>query len=185
LTVPDLEPGEHEVLVEGELGSMKQTVIIEAGIMASLMVPLGAPAGAPVSGWISVSAPALVQVYEGGQLVGSSQVERLMMSAGRHNLEIVNEVLGYRSSRTVQVSPGRVTPIRIDFPKGTVALNALPWAEVWIDGAKVGETPIGNLELPIGAHEIVFRNPDLGEQRHAVTITADRPARVSVDLRKR
>jgi hypothetical protein len=185
LTVPDLEPGEHEVLVEGELGSMKQTVIVEAGIMASLMVPLGAPAGAPVSGWVSVAAPALVQVYEGGQLVGSSQVERLMMSAGRHNLEIVNEVLGYRSSRTVLVSPGRVTPIRIDFPKGTVALNALPWAEVWIDGAKVGETPIGNLELPIGAHEIVFRNPDLGEQRHAVTITADRPARVSVDLRKR
>ena len=185
LTVADLQPGEHEVVVEGELGSMTQTVVIEAGVMASLMVPLGAPQGAPVSGWISVTAPADVQVFEGGRLVGSSQVERLMVSAGRHDLEIVNETLGYRSSRTVQVTPGRVTPVRIDFPKGTIALNALPWAEVWIDGARVGDTPIGNLELTIGAHEIVFRNPDLGEQRHAVTITADRPARVSVDLRKK
>ena len=184
VTVSDLQPGEHDVLVEGELGSMKQTVVVEAGITASLMMPLGAPDGAPVSGWISVSAPADVQVFEGGRLVGSSQSERLMVSAGRHDLEIVNQALGYRSSRTVQVTPGRVTAIKVDFPKGTIALNAIPWADVWIDGAKVGETPIGNLELTIGSHEIVFRNPDLGEQRHAVTITMDKAARLSVDLRK-
>ena len=40
-----------------------------------------------------------------------------------------------------------MTPIKIEFPKGTIALNAVPWAEVWVDGEKVGETPIGNLSL--------------------------------------
>jgi hypothetical protein len=164
---------------------MKQMVVVEAGMTASLMVPLGAPEGAPVSGWISVNAPADVQIFEGGRLVGSSQSERLMVSAGRHDFEIVNDVLGYRANRTVQVSPGRVTPIKIDFPKGAIALNALPWADVWIDGAKVGETPIGKLELAIGSHEIVFRNPDLGEQRHVVTIAVDKPGRLSVDMRKK
>ncbi|MCC7418144.1 MAG: PEGA domain-containing protein [Acidobacteria bacterium] len=185
ITVEGLQPGAHEVLVESDLRSVRQMVVVEAGVAAALMVPLGAPDGAPVSGWIAVSAPADVQVFEGGRLVGSSESERLMVAAGRHDLEIVNETLGYRSARTVQVGPGRVTPINVEFPKGRIALNATPWAEVWIDGAKIGETPIGNHELTIGPHEIVFRNPDLGEQRHAVTITADTPGRLSVDLRKR
>jgi hypothetical protein len=184
LLVGDLAPGEHAVLVESDLGSVKQTVTVEAGITASLTVPLGPAEGAPVSGWISLTAPADVQVFEKGRLLGGSQTDRLMVSAGRHEFEIVNETIGYRVTRVVQVAPGRVTPIKLDFPKGTIALNAIPWAEVWVDGTKAGDTPIGSLELTIGSHEIVFRNPDLGEQRHAATITLDKPARLSVDLRK-
>ena len=68
---------------------------------------------------------------------------------------------------------------------GTIALNAIPWAEVWIDGEKVGETPIGNLPVAVGPHEIIFRHPDLGEQRQAVVVTLATPARVTIDLRKK
>jgi len=186
VTVPDLTPGEHAVSLESAGGSVKQIVAIEAGITASLMVPLsGGTEGVPVSGWIAVTAPADVQVFENKRLIGTSQSDRLMVSAGRHELEIVNETLGYRTTRTLQVSPGKVTPIKIDFPKGTIALNAVPWAEVWVDGEKVGDTPIGNLSLTLGAHEIVFRHPELGEQRHAATVTLNSPARLSVDLRKK
>jgi hypothetical protein len=185
VTVPDLTPGEHAVLLESDRGSVKQIVAIEAGVTASLMVPLSAPEGAPVSGWIAISAPADVQVFENKRLIGSSQSDRLMVSAGRHDIEIVNDTLGYRATRTVQVSPGKVSAIKIDFPKGTIALNAVPWAEVWVDGEKVGETPIGNLSLAIGPHEILFRHPDLGEQRHAATVTLTSAARLSVDMRKK
>ena len=52
-------------------------------------------------------------------------------------------------------------------------------------GDRVGETPIGNVSVPIGPHEIVFRHPELGELRHAATVTMNGPARVSVDLRKK
>ena len=185
-TVADLSPGEHAVLLESDFGSVKQTVTIEAGQTASLTVPLSAAAdGAPVSGWIAVTAPLDVQIFENKRLLGTSQSDRLMVAAGRHDLEIVNDTLGYRVARTVQVGPGRITPIKIEFPKGTIALNAVPWAEVWVDGVKVGDTPIGNLQLTIGPHDFVFRNPDLGEQRHAATITVNTPARLSVDLRKK
>jgi hypothetical protein len=126
-----------------------------------------------------------VQLYENKRLLGTSQSDRIMVSAGHHEIEIVNEPLGYRITRTVQVPAGKVAPIKIEFPKGTIALNAIPWAEVWIDGEKVGETPIGNLAVAIGPHEVVFRNPELGEQRNAVTVTLTAPARLSVDLRKK
>ena len=70
-------------------------------------------------------------------------------------------------------------------PTGVIALNAVPWAEVWIDGEKIGETPIGNLSIAIGAHDVVFRHPELGEQHHTAMVTLKNPARLSVDLRKK
>jgi hypothetical protein len=161
-------------------------VSVEAGATASLVVPMSStPQGAPVSGWIAVSAPAEVQVYEDTRLLGTSRSDRIMVSAGRHELQIVNEALDFRTSRTVTVSPGQVSPLRLDWPKGSMALNAQPWADVWVDGERVGETPIGNVAVPIGPHEVVFRHPQLGEQVVRTTVTAGQPTRVSVDMRKR
>jgi serine/threonine protein kinase len=183
-TIADLLPGEHAVTLESDYGTVKQTVTIEPGITASLMVPLSNDA-APVSGWLAIQAPAELQVFENKRLLGTSQMDRLMVGAGRHELELVNETLGYRATRTVQVVAGKVAQVRVEFPKGTIALNAVPWGEVWLDGEKVGETPIGNLSLTIGTHDVLFRHPDFGEQRHKVTVTLTTPARLSVDLRKK
>ncbi len=183
VTVERLTPGTHTVVLETGLGSLTHQVTIEAGATASLVVPITVPQGAPVSGWISVNAPADVQVYEGGRLLGSSRSERIMVAAGRHQLEIVNDAIGYRSTHVVQVAPGRVSPITLDWPKGTVAINAVPWAEVWIGNQRIGETPIGSVSVPIGSQEIVFRHPDLGERRVNVLVRPGAPARVSVDMR--
>ena len=183
--VGDLEPGEHEVVVAGDTGSVIQSVTVEAGMTSSLVVPLGVPDGASLSGWISVSSAVDVQLYEKGRLLGNSQTDRIMVAAGSHQIDLVNETLGYRATRTLQVSPGKVAQVAVKLPMGSIAANAIPWAEVWIDGEKAGETPIGNLQATIGSHEIVFRNPDLGEVRQAVIVTMATPARLSVDLRKK
>ena len=173
LTLDGLMPGDHSVVLANDVSSVTHAVTIEAGATASLVVPMSStPQGAPVSGWISVSAPAEVQVFEDGRLIGTSRSDRIMVSAGRHELEIVNEALDYRVSRAVTVAPGQVSPVRLEWPKGSMALNAQPWAEVWIDGERVGETPIGNVAVPIGPHEIVFRHPQLGEQVMRATVTA-------------
>ena len=185
VTIEALAPGEHQVTLENELGSVRQTVVIDAGSTASLVVPMSAPQGAPVSGWIAVNAPADVQIFENGRLLGSSKSERIMVSVGRHELEIVNEALGYRTTHAVQVSPGQLSNVRPEWPKGSVALNALPWADVFIDGKLVGETPIGSISVPIGSHEIVFRHPDLGEHRVNTIVTLGNVSRLSVDLRKK
>jgi serine/threonine protein kinase len=183
--VDNLAPGEHAVTVESDLGTVKHTVTVQPATTSSLVVPLAAAESAPLSGWVSVSVPAEVQLFENKKLIGTSKSDRVMVSAGRHEIEVVNDALGYRAAATVQVSPGKVAPIKLDWPKGSVSLNALPWAEVWIDGEKSGETPLGNLSLPIGPHEIIFRHPDFGELRQAVTVSLAAPARVSVDLRKK
>ena len=187
VTVKGLTAGTHRVMLENESGTFSDDVVIEAGATASLVVPMTAkPQGVPganVSGWIAITAPSDVQVFEGGRLVGSSRSDRIMVAVGRHDLEMVNEALGYRSTKTVEVAAGQVATVRPDWPKGSMALNALPWAEVSIDGERVGETPIGSVSVPIGAHEIVFRHPDLGERRTTATVTTGAATRVSMDMR--
>jgi hypothetical protein len=185
LTIGELTPGAHTVVLENTMTSVTESVTIQAGATASLVVPLGAPEGVPVSGWIAVTSPIEVQILENRQLLGSSRSERVMVSAGRHELEIVNDALGFRATRSVQVAPGRVSAIRIEAPQGSMSFNALPWADVWLDGTRLGETPIGNVRVPIGEHDVVFRHPELGEQRHTVVVTLAAPARVTADMRKR
>jgi len=183
--VAGLAPGEHDVVVQGESGPpVKQKVVIQAGVTASILTPVAtAPAAGPVSGWLTVKAPVSVEVREGGRRIGTSDTDKIMMAAGRHDVELVNETLGYRATRSVQVPPGKVAGLSVDMPQGTININAAPWAEVWIDGRRVGETPIGNLPISIGSHEVVFRHPQLGEKRQAVSVTLNAPVRLSIDMK--
>jgi hypothetical protein len=184
LTVADLTPGDHEIIMQNDLGSARHVVTIQAGATASLLAPIAAaPASGPVSGWLAVRAPFTVEIREQGRLLGTTDTDRIMTTAGRHDLELVNEALGYRATRTVQVPPGKVAPLALDLPNGAVNLNAMPWAEVWIDGRRVGETPIGNLNVAIGPHEVVFKHPQFGEKRHAISVTLSAPVRLSVDMK--
>ena len=185
LTIDGLTPGTLSVTLQNDLSSVTQDVTIEPGVRASLVVPMTAPQGVPASGWVSVVAPVEVEVHEGGRSLGTSQSDRLMLPSGPHTLEIVNQALGYRVTRSVTVVPGKVSPVRLEWPNGTMALNAQPWAEVWVNGKPLGETPIGSVTVPIGIHEVIFRHPELGEQVVRATVTATAPARVTVDLRRR
>jgi hypothetical protein len=184
VSVPDLTPGDHEVVLQAEGGpAVKQRVLIQAGVTSSVLAPVSTATAGPVSGWLSVKSPVAIEVRENGRLIGTTDADRIMMAAGRHDLELVNDVLGYRATRSVQVPPGKVAPLTIEMPQGVINVNAAPWAEVWIDGRRVGETPMANLPIAIGPHEVVFRHPQLGEKRQAVSVTLKAPVRLSIDMK--
>jgi hypothetical protein len=136
------------------------------------------------SGGLRVSAPFELHVLEGERLLGSSADGPVVATAGRHELDLVNSALGYHSRRVVVIKAGQVVSIAVTPPNGSVSINALPWAAVWIDGNAVGETPLGNLSIPLGEHEIVFRHPDLGERREKALVRSDRLTRVSANLQR-
>ncbi|HET6958176.1 MAG TPA: PEGA domain-containing protein [Vicinamibacterales bacterium] len=181
VTVDDLTPGQHAVVIHGESGSVQRTVTVQRGQTASLVVSMGQGGS---FGWVSLTSPVVMQIFENDRRLGTSETDRIMMSAGKHTLKIVNTRLGYQRTQVVQVPAGAAASLKVDLPDGVVNLNALPWAEASIDGRRVGDTPLANLKLPIGEHEVVFRNPQFGERRQTFLVTASEPTRVSVDLRK-
>jgi hypothetical protein len=183
LTIRELSPGRHEVLVRSSATTFQRSVQVDAGATASLVVG-GSPAAAPSWGWITLQTPFPVQVLEEGRVVGTSEIDRIMLSPGGHELDFVNDQYGFRQSQRVAVLAGRGGPVSLTIPRMAMNINALPWAEVYIDGARIGDTPLANVMQPIGDHEIVFRHPQLGEKRHAARLTQREPLRVSVDMRR-
>jgi hypothetical protein len=147
--------------------------------------PTPTPAIGAVGGWLTVDAPVDLQLFEAGAMIGSSQTDRIMLPVGRHTIEVTNAALGYKASTTVQVSAGSVTRFKPEMPNGTLNINAIPWAEVAIDGNKLGPTPLGDVSLPIGSHDVVFTHPQLGERHQTATVTLNGINRVSVNLNQR
>jgi hypothetical protein len=145
-----------------------------------------APDEAPLAGrfgGVRVTAGTELQVFQDGSLLGTT-AGPIALSEGSHTLDFVSEALGYRSRQTVAVKAGQLAAVKLTLPQGRININATPWANVWINGNAAGETPIANLALPIGNHEIVFRHPQLGEQRLTATVKADAVARISASFQR-
>jgi hypothetical protein len=181
LRLSDLSPGEYRVTATSDIGSAERTVRVEQGAVASLVFSLPKVAGA-LGGWISVKAPFDVDILENAEVIGTGDIAKIMLTTGRHDIVLVNRALDYREARKIDVVAGSTTAVRVEAPAAIVSANARPWADVAIDGKSVGQTPISNLQVPIGTHEVVFRHPRLGERRQTVTVTMNGPNRFAVDL---
>jgi hypothetical protein len=182
VSLADITPGDHQIVVEGASGSVKQTVKVIAGTRSAIVVPLNSNPASPAAGWLSVASDHELQVLQDGTQVGTSRTEKLMMAAGTYNLEFSNDALGFNVTKSVKVEAGRVTKVSVPIPDGTLSVNATPWAEVFVNGSPIGQTPVGNLPMRAGTHELVFRNPKFTEKKQTVVVRPGQPARVTVDM---
>jgi hypothetical protein len=180
LTLADVTAGEHKVVVGTGDSAITRGVTIRPGATTSIVAAVSPPP--TTAGWVSFKAPFEMQVFEAERLVGTTSMERIMLPPGAHRFELVNAPLEFRTTTSLQVVVGSTATANIAIPNGLLSVNALPWAEVEIDGKPVGTTPLANISLPIGSHRVVWRHPQLGERERTVAITATAPARVGVDF---
>ena len=136
------------------------------------------------SGGLRLSTPIDLQVLEGERVLGTSADGPIVASAGVHQLDFINTSIGFRSRQSVTIKAGEIIPLKVQPPDGRVSINAQPWAQVWIDGNPVGETPLANLTVSAGEHEIVFRHPQLGERRETTIVKSGVQTRISTTLSK-
>jgi len=175
LTIDNLKPGRHTLTITGTDGVAKRTVRVEAGKALELEVAL-------YPGFVAVSAPIVVTVAENGKVIGTSE-NQIILPPGRHDLRLTNKELGYSATESVDITSGDVARINVD-PMGRANINAAPWAEVWVDGVKIGETPLANVPIRLGVREVVFKNPQYPERKQTITVTAGTPAAILMDFNK-
>jgi hypothetical protein len=130
-------------------------------------------------GGLRVSSPIELQVLEGDRVLGSTGEGPIVATAGKHEVDFVNTEFGYQSHQVVEFKAGQIVPMKIAPPDGRLSINAVPWATVSIDGKTIGETPLGNVVLPVGEHQLTFKHPQLGERTQKVIVKANASARVS------
>jgi PEGA domain len=176
VTLDAIAPGRHVLTFISSSGTIKRTVRVIAGKTINLEVPV-------FSGWLALFAPVVLDVSEDGKSLGTTEDKRLMIAPGHHKLALTNRELGYSAVHEVDVDAGQVTSLTID-PRGTANFSSNPDSEVWMDGRRLGVTPLAGLPVPLGVRDFIFKHPDHGERRATITVRADAPAAVSVDFTK-
>jgi hypothetical protein len=174
--VTDLTPGTHTLVVETTLGTQEQDVIVQPGAVLQLAVP--------TASWVKVKAPFDLNVLEDGRLIGTTASGPVLVKPGRHYLDFANRELGVKLRQFVDAVPGQVVTVPLDLPTGMMNVYADQTADVYVDGERVGETPLPSLQLPLGSHEVVLRHPRYGEVRYSVRVTLAAPVNLNVTLRK-
>ncbi len=114
-------------------------------------------------------APFEVAATEGGRALRIDERNQIMLAPGAHDLQLANRSLSFATVQHVDVTPGAVTTVRITPPTSTLTVTAGEPSEVWLDGSRIGVTPVNAVAAPLGAHEIVVKRPS-GDRRFSVTI---------------
>ena len=174
LKLTGIPAGRHILTFISTSGEVMKTVRVASGKTVTVDVPI-------FSGWVAIFAPIVLEISENGKSLGTTEIDRIMLSPGQHELTLVNRDLGFKTVQEVTVDAGEVRSISVE-PKGTVSINAVPWAEVWLDGQKLGDTPLANMRVPLGVREFVFKHPQHGEMKVTVTVRADETTPVAADF---
>lgn len=177
LRVADLAPGLHSITVETEWGTVDEAVTVEAGKVTPLSLS--------TIGWLKVAAPVELFVSEQGRNYGSTGGGPVMVPAGRHHFDLVNQGVAVRLRQFVDVPPGRTVTVPVELPAGMINLSSDQPAQVLLDGQMIGETPLLSMPAPLGSHEVVFRSPKYGDISYTVNVTLNAPVRLSVSFAKR
>lgn len=174
LTTGDLPVGQHVIDLLASGNTAQETVEVKAGRTTMLRTSV-------YQGWLALFSPIELKAAVDGRPLALNDSNRALLGAGTHELTIQNRALGYQNTQTVTIAPGQTTAVSVVLPKTNLTITASGPAQVWIDGAHIGDAPIVDVPVEIGTREVMLRSTEHGERRLTVTATVA-PVRVAVDL---
>lgn len=177
LDVADVSAGRHEVTVQGGAGSVQRTVTVAANATVTIDEAI-------FSGFVTIYAPFDVTISEGGRVLSADDRHQVMLPPGAHELRVTNRTLGYEVVRRVTVKPGEATNVQLTPAPSALTVTSTEPAEVWVDGTRLGDTPLTAAPVALGVHDIVIRRAAGGERRFTLTI-GTKPYTLAVDFQPR
>jgi PEGA domain-containing protein len=175
LKLDDVAPGRHEVTITGDAGAVKRTVTVTANSTSTIEEAI-------FSGWIAVYSPFEVAIDEKGRMLRPDERNQFMLPPGEHELRFTNRALGFEATRQVEVKPGEGTTIRLTPDPSRLSVTASEPAEVWVDGARAGETPLATIPISLGTHDVVVRKTAGGGERRVTITVGTAPYTLNVDF---
>ena len=176
VTLADVSVGRHTIELRSSAGTVQRTVTVAAGKTSDVDESI-------FSGFLALYSPIEVVVTEGGRTLRFDERSQTMLPPGRHDLRIVNRALGYEAEEHLELKPGETARLTVNPPPSAVTVTATEAAEVWLDGARIGDAPVNAMPVGLGTHEIVVKRASGGERRFTVTVTVN-PMTLNVDFSK-
>lgn len=186
-----------EVLRAASAGSRIDTM----ELLASHGVSLAAPVTEPVAGdeVVREAEPETVPVETSGQLlvmvepwarisvdgrdIGETPLPKFELASGEHELVLTNPGFVGVIRDTIRIEPGEAYSASYSFHRtGSLRILITPWADVYVDGQHVGQTPMDELQIPAGRHTVFLRHPSLGEKKEDIEVRPNESIVLKVEM---
>lgn len=174
LTISDLATGRHAVELKSDAGSVQRTITIAADQTAQLEESI-------FSGFLTVRAPFDVVLSEGSRALTLDDRGQVMLPPGPHQVRVVNKALAYDAVHQVELKPGEATNLTITPAPSSLTLTSSEPVAVWLDGERIGETPLNGVPVRIGTHDLLVRRAAGGERKLTIIVTAN-PFALHIDF---
>ncbi len=178
-----VEPGsrrfiEMTLVAETQTGGGAANAALEGDGAGTTNDP--APPGG--SSFLSVSAPMKLKVTVDNRYVGDTPVHRLAVDPGLRRVRLHSESDGFTLRRKLYLAPGKTETIDVKPAKGTLSLNATPWAWVRLGEQSPSETPV-RLTVFEGEYNVVFECPDGHRKKESTRVAAGQTTSLSIACR--
>jgi len=174
LTIDELAAGRHTIEFKSGAGTVQRTITVAANTVTEIEESI-------FSGFVAIFAPFELVISEGPRTLSLDERNQLMLPPGRHELRLTNRALEFETVRQVDLKPGETVTLSIAPPMSTMTVTASEPAEVWLDGARIGDAPVNEAPLTLGTHDIVVKRAAGGEKRYTLKVTA-RPLTLNVQF---
>jgi len=174
VTLPGVAVGRHTIVLESSAGTIERSVTVTADAVTDVDESI-------FSGFVTIYSPFEVTVTEGARALRPDDRNEIMLPPGRHELRVTNRRLGFDEVHRVELKPGQRATISIGPQRSSISVTATEPGEVWIDGARFGDTPLADAPLDLGTHVVVVRRTAGGERRFTITATV-KPITLHVDF---
>ena len=173
LTLNDIPAGKHDVTLRSQAGTVRKAVTIAANETVDIDEGI-------FPGFAAIYLPFDITISENGKVLRPDDRNQIMLSAGTHDFRLINRALGYDVVKSVEVKPGETTTLRLS-PTSPLTVTATETMAVFLDGARVGETPVKALQVAVGVHEVLVKKAGGAERKYSVTVGGN-PVTLNADF---
>ena len=147
----------------------------------------GTPAPSNATGQVSIITRPGAKVSVNEEALGTANASGVAgpfsLGEGRQIVRVAHPKTGFERIRAISVRAGQIHEVEIQARHGVLRLQVQPWAKVRIDGREVGITPLQDLNLVEGSHQVELVNPDIQRRQDMlVRIEAGRVRQVKINL---
>ena len=140
-------------------------------------------------GWLSVNSSPPATVYVDNEKIGLTPLFKIPLKAGKHEVQLVNEEFDIQDHFKVTIKKGKTKKVVKTYDKkekyGKLSVTSTPHAKVYIDGNKIGSTPISKYNLEPGSYKITLVNDQMGiNYTTSVTILKGKTTKVVKTFKK-
>ncbi|MBI2897145.1 MAG: PEGA domain-containing protein [Deltaproteobacteria bacterium] len=189
VVVDDLDVGPHTVEIRApNLPPFTQTVAVQGGQRVTVN-PSIRPTRPPSGSLRVLSNVPEAQVVLDGDPVGGVPADAGDVEAGTHILEVMAP--GYRPiQQEIQIEASQRRVVRIELeripeaaPVATLrVVSPIPNAQVFLDGASVGNAPFQRADLAVGQHYVTVQATGYRNWQRSIVLEAGRNVELAAEL---